>query len=304
MKIFLSLASSLALTMVSSNTLAQTQADLSGLEIEKAYYNKDGKLIIKVKRPSDEKPAFLTRNQYFYGDNDGFYQLNQAGYSGSTGDYSVGFEDDRVQGVKDEEGTVRNADRGQFFANEKKGKYHLQCDKEKQKYKQLSGKKKDQLQAQMRAGKVKLNPLPDTREPAYLLKQNGSDRIVYVDEPVYRTGYDYDFRMFVGTPGNMKEVKVTREERFRDGGTTIVEGEDGTTMYSPSAFKRDLKPEINGNSAVALDTKTFDLKSLGIEGVPAAEPMIASNTPCDKFFASGNSNSSRTRSESSSGRAQ
>jgi hypothetical protein len=57
---------------------------------------------------------------------------------------------------------------------------------------------------------------------------------------------------FVGKDGDLQEYNVVNFVRYRDGGTTVItaqkEGQT-VTLYSPSPFKKDGIPTINGKPA-------------------------------------------------------
>jgi hypothetical protein len=261
------------LSVVLFGAFSKASDDPRHVEIENAYTNSDGKMIIQFDYKSSTidgdkvNPDFFGANLTFYGDANGFVQLEQTGFEGTSDDYHLGFEDERM-GSKE----------GDFEARPKEGRYELTCDGNKQNYRQLSDAGRLKLQTDIRSGKVKLSSLPqDVRQPEYVFEVDGSDDSIYIDAPKYN--YNYDFRVFIGPKGNMKEVKSTDVRRFNDGGTTYISLADGTKIYSPTAFKQDEKPTWNGKTLTRLDHREFDVKSLGINGNSSA----AISTPCDKF---------------------
>ncbi len=263
--------------------------NLKNVEIENAYKDKSGRMIVRFKYKStsspkeEQNPEFFGSNRAFYGTEKKLFQLDERGYGGSTNNYTMGFSDPRIIVNGKEE-------RGQFFAGvsqenifKENTKYTVICgDKKKSiSYQPLSKQEILNLQELIRNGNAPLSGLSkEVRVPEYIFKgDNGT--IIYLDAEKYNYSYD-SFRMFSGKPGAMKEIKVKSVDRFRDGGTTYIKTEDGSTLYSPTAFNKDESPTWNGAKIERLGKKEFDLASLGIKGVPSIEAKL--NTPCDRFF--------------------
>lgn len=79
--------------------------------------------------------------------------------------------------------------------------------------------------------------LPVKDEPQYLAKlPDGRSLLVTAPAPEF----SYDFRVFLGSAGNMAEVEVNSVDRFRDGGTTDIYTAAGLFHFSisrePSTF--------------------------------------------------------------------
>lgn len=286
MKIYLLLAPSL----LSLQTFAASN-DPKNVEIENAYEDSSGRLIVQFKYNDDKdkgNPDFFGTNLTFYGTEINLFQLEQAGSGGSSDSYYMYFMDPRVKGGE------RNQ-RGAFYAGVdqndvyKKASYHKVVCGEKEKsidYRPVSAEKKANLQAMIREGKVPLNSLPqNVRQLVYIFKQTDGT-IIYVDTSKYNYS-EASYRLFVGKPGAMKEIKIKDVERLYDGGTTYIRAENGSVLFSPTAYDTLKSPTWNNGSTKStilerVDSNGFDLASLGIKGVPSEDPDL--RTPCDKFF--------------------
>lgn len=82
-------------------------------------------------------------------------------------------------------------------------------------------------------------PLPDVRQPEYLAFSDDPTIIIYVSASRYAYSYG-SFRLFVIDDGGVHEAKHLSVTRWRDGGTTIIDCEEGN-FFSPSPFTQDAK---------------------------------------------------------------
>ena len=130
---------------------------------------------------------------------------------------------------------------------------------------------------------IPLIPLPDEKYPAYLFryKDGASSIIIYVDKQKYT--WNYNFRLFIGKVGEMKELKVTDVRRLRDGGTTYIHLEDRSVLFAPAARRGKIPTWIDSNGQKIeikrLQVGNFRLEDLGISGVPSPEKAL--KTPCE-----------------------
>lgn len=79
---------------------------------------------------------------------------------------------------------------------------------------------------------VELVQLPDLRQLEYLVISEDGSVVIYVSASFYEYSYK-SFRLFIGDGETMREVKVQDVIRYRDGGTTYIETDEGT-FYSPA----------------------------------------------------------------------
>lgn len=259
------------------------------VEIENAYEDSSGRLIIRFKYKSEMfdkdqvNPDFFGNNRAFYGTEKNLFQLQESGFGGTSKRYSMSFVDPRVKGGERDQRATFYAGVDQEDMFKESPNYTLVCGDKAQsvEYKPLSKERIAKLQTSIRDGKVPLNSLPqDSRKPEYIFKQ-ADGTIIYVDASEYNYSYE-SYRFFVGKPGAMKEMKIKDVERYRDGGTTYIKLENGQTLFSPTAFDKTKKPTWNGNTLERVDAAKFDLASMGIKGVPSGEADL--HTPCDKFY--------------------
>ena len=271
-----------ATLLIAGTSYAQTSP--KDVDIETAYEDDQGNLIVRFDYKSEftdggkRNPDFFGTNLTFYGNMNDLSQQEQKGFGGTSERYVVSFADPRLK------------ESGNFYAGvdpknifKENGKYELHCGDKRASYRPLSVEKKAKLLEMVRSGKNKLASLPkDDRKPEYLFKRKGTNQYIYVDAAKYNYSYE-SFRLFVGEPGKMNESKIENVERYRDGGTTYIKTKDGEELFSPTPFSQDKNPTWNKMYQLErLDPSKFDLKSLGIAGVPAGEAKL--RTPCDRFF--------------------
>lgn len=203
----------------------------------------------------------------FWGmDPETFHELNVVGFGGRPREYTLSFE---VSGeksgnitVKDDQATIKKGDRTVVFSKI--------IDPDEIKRIQETGK---------------FIPLPVSTAVEYFFKVNGEeDQYVLVTRPKRKwTSYD-SLRLFVGKPGAMEEKKIKKTQRWRDGGTTLIDSEEAGSILFPTPLSRS-KPTWKkaGGSKVALGevNGVFDYSSLGIPRFPSVEEEL--HTPLDLF---------------------
>lgn len=249
--------------------------DLSGIQVNHAYISKDGQLIMELS-DKDPESKLIGSNRTFAGSVDGgLHQMNLT-------TMSKGFS--KEEGVKTWGASFEG---GRFDVDRAQGRYALSCGKDETRYRPLSQKELRDLEKTIRKGVIKLNLLPNDREPSYLLRSKDTGEFIYVDLP--RFTEEYDFNVYIGKAGKMKQVKVQDAERFRDGGTTEITLADGRMIYIPSAIKQDEVPTFDDQNLVALDPTKFDLESIGIK-----RPKVTKlTTPCSEEESAEGRNSHR-----------
>ncbi|MBD66621.1 MAG: hypothetical protein CME62_15535 [Halobacteriovoraceae bacterium] len=162
-----------------------------------------------------------------------------------------------------------------------------------------SNNSRSSFQASINSGQINIPELPENRATRYLLRNPDSGKIIYIDRNV-NSGWNSEYstyRFFEGTPGNMKEVEVSRFIQMRGSGDT-TQLSDGRSLYnrrgSGLRFGRPVeetteerRARVRNREAAPLeaeenlervDLESFDLASLGIEGVP--QETIEYESPC------------------------
>jgi hypothetical protein len=133
---------------------------------------------------------------------------------------------------------------------------------------------------------AKLIPHPDVRRPDYLFKLKGSDEYLYVD------GFKHDFRFdtmrfFRGPKGKLRETRIAKVDRHRDGGSTFIHLVSGEVMYSPAyggaAGKLPRKASFQtGGKQLPIERLDAGKADLAAIGVDLAEMQLGRvHTPCD-----------------------
>ena len=249
--------------------------DFSEVEIQHAFKDENGRKVLIFKYKSQifkekENPKFMGTNLAFFCEEGACFQLQEKGSSSRSGtkDYTnyhkFNFENPHGESV------------GEFSANWDKGEHFIRCGNTKRPIFPLSTEERRQLTESVRKGDLPLKPLPNVRQREYLFKMKRSGEYVYVDAPKYN--YSFDFRVFKGTPGNMRQLEVLQTpSRKRDGGTTeIVTGEG--RIFSPSSLREEElgPPKFKGEELISVD-QSFDVKSLGIPEVDKDSDL---KTPC------------------------
>lgn len=118
--------------------------------------------------------------------------------------------------------------------------------------------------------------LPNPDKVEYLLK-DGSQYLV-VTSPTYTS--EYNFKMYAGKAGKWSPIKVNWADRYRDGGTTIVETEKGRLFMPHDASDgRPQIPKWRGHSVTKLESTPKLIDSLGLKQI--MKPGGTKHTPCD-----------------------
>ena len=260
----------IALTILTPASFAYLQH----VKIETGYQDQNGNLIIRIGYNKELSKIFSSR--FFYGNQEGLYNLKVRIVAGSGIRYMFSFLD------RSQENQT-----GVFFAGvdpedfyKETDQYTLVCDGKQLNFEPISENIKKDIEQKIRNDEISLIPLPNERQPVYLFGYKDGDTIIYVDGPKFFRN-TYDFRLFIGKMGEMKELKVTDEQRFRDGGTTYIYLEDGSVLFAPA--RRDNIPTWTDSSGQEIELKEYsihsDLTLLGINGVPTSEKAL--KTPCE-----------------------
>lgn len=93
-----------------------------------------------------------------------------------------------------------------------------------------------------------VHPLPREKVLMYDLKSETSGFHVRVLDYKYSEGFE-SVRFFIGYNWRLREVEIKSIERWRDGGTTLIETTDGV-LYVPSPFKKDESATWNGEKLI------------------------------------------------------
>ncbi len=147
-------------------------------------------------------------------DGETYFRLVCRGFGGSSIDHDLSFEDPH-RGVS---GTLRHEENVVLYDGEL---YFRQ-------------------EAPLSLENLKIIPLPAARYTEYLMR-TADGTFIYVGADKYEFSYE-SFRMYIGDGTTMREVPISRVERFRDGGTTIILTAEGR-FYSPSPFYAQEDPE-------------------------------------------------------------
>lgn len=273
----------LALAMMAFSMNAIAADEIKNVKFENVWKDSSGRFVIEFESNWDDEapnPDFFNYKLQFSGDENGLYQLSSPGYSGSTVHHVFSFEDQRATSVSKFLAGVSDEPEG--TSPHDTDEYLLVCDATKTPFTRLTADESASLLEKIHSGQIPLNPLPDSvRETAYLFKVVGTNEFIYVDQSKYKFSYE-TFRMWIGTPNNMQEVKVAEVLRASDGGTTYITAEDGRVLFSPTPFEHDQFPTWDGTKKLERIRDGFDLKTLGITGVPSADVQL--HTPCDPYF--------------------
>ncbi len=92
-------------------------------------------------------------------------------------------------------------------------------------------------------GKETIVGVPDKYEIAYFAKDEKEHNYFVVLAPV---PLNYlGFRVFSGFGESLEETKVFKTERYKDGGTTIIQSEIGVLFFPSAASSLNAKPSHN-----------------------------------------------------------
>lgn len=168
---------------------------------------------------------------YFSTDGKIFYELNKRGFGGSSEEHHISFEDPH---------------------NNRDGEWNRKGDSltfDGKIFKKTAGPKT-----------IEALRLPIIRRPKYFF-QLSDGRQIYVSYAKYSDSYK-SFKLFIGQPGKMKEVKIKNVISYRDGGTIYIETAEGT-LYSPTPFKQNETAKWNDKPIKKLDPSAFQITESG-----------------------------------------
>lgn len=103
---------------------------------------------------------------------------------------------------------------------------------------------------------VVVHPLPPVRRTEYFcIASDGT--VYYVSSDKYNYSYE-SFKFYIGKIGeSFREVAVNDVTRYRDGGTTHIDTDEGY-FFSPTPFgDGDKKPAFNSNPLQTLNTEEY-----------------------------------------------
>ena len=251
-------------------------ADLQNIRIRYGYQDQNGNLIIRFKFGfNEELYEIFPLNFNFYGNQEKLYQLDTGSMSAHSGKYRFSFFDPSQENQ-----------RGMFFGGMDEediinDQYLLVCGDKQLEFEPISEDLKKDLEQKIQNDEIPLVSLPiEIRQSEYFFRTKNGDFIIYVDSSKF---YSYEsFRLFIGKLGEMRELKVTNVERFRDGGTTYIYLEDGSVLFVPvHQGKIPTWTDSKGEEVELerLDIHSFDLNTLGINDVPTSEKTL--KTPCE-----------------------
>ena len=96
------------------------------------------------------------------------------------------------------------------------------------------------------------------RQMEYFFKMPGNNSpYIYVTREKELTYQS--FKMYVGKPGDMQERGIELVQRYRDGGTTIITGNDGSKLFVPTPFDKTKSPTFNGMKLEKADPNQFNI---------------------------------------------
>lgn len=240
------------------------------------------------------------KTHYFYGTEKGLFELEARRLvEAGSGDEIIQFADPRV--------VEKNGDFltgfGQIRIKSPSGVPQIECGPHHRRsldrpvpeervnfLKSVFFEKRPQLQSLV-------HPIPaarrDIRQTEYFLRDG--ETYIYVDSPKHDSdGYYQRFRVFTGTPGNMKEETSVRAQRNRCGSqpnclqSEIVWGVGGRLEKRESGFSwqsarvMNQRLEMKGRLE-SVTPSAAELRRLGIPGVPSQDVIL--RTPCDRHFA-------------------
>lgn len=184
---------------------------------------------------NDPSRKYLSQN-CFWGNvaDTNAYQMAQSGYGGSSEDYKASF----AGGCQIE----RKGD-AMILANENG--------------KQVRLTKVPEERAHAILDKVEFKPLPKEQRPEYLA-QLPNGEYLYVSSPKYDY-QDEGFKAYLGTAGNMRELKISEVERFRDGGTTFIHTDAGLFFF-PTPFNQEAKASLKPAQGDAVEITKLDVR--------------------------------------------
>jgi len=108
--------------------------------------------------------------------------------------------------------------------------------------------RKSDIQIQIRGNSLKVTGIPHKDVVEYVaIDAETKSKFYVVHRPKENWNYP-DFRLHVGSENELRETKVEKVERYRDGGTTVIDyvlaGIPGALRF-PTPFERDKKPTDN-----------------------------------------------------------
>lgn len=106
--------------------------------------------------------------------------------------------------------------------------------------------------------KIEAAKMPEIRREEYMFKLPNGE-LLYVSNDKYQFAYG-KMKMYVGKPGEMKEVPITDITRLKDGGTTYMQTPQGV-LFVPSSLSVDQTgPSFGDTKLERVDSSGFEVK--------------------------------------------
>ena len=124
--------------------------------------------------------------------------------------------------------------------------------------------------------KITYKELPEAPQVEYFASLEDG-RFVCVTSPRYNYSYE-GFRVFLGKPGDMKELEVKQVDRYSDGGTTYISTDRGRLFFP---FRREPASFALGEGVLPLQLMQADVvvkKELGIQDKSIQDKKLISLT--------------------------
>lgn len=192
---------------------------------------------------------------YFWSpDGTSFFEMKSKGFRGTAKSYQSSFETE--EGKKDAQVKIQAND---VFAFAFENNHTLT------RYERLDLSAARTLCSRIKNGQAQLTPYIVAREPEYLFQmENGS--YIYVDSNYGKN--TYNFSAYFDTDGAYQTQAIKNVSRLRDGGTTQIEFENGSSIFCPVGTEEGpsyTNSQGQKQSLQKIDTKDFDYTRLGIE---------------------------------------
>lgn len=169
---------------------------------------------------------FKWRDFYYSPDGQNFFEIKSRGFGGSGKEFTISYENPH----NSTSGKIRGEDNRLFTETEV-------------------------FDLVDSFPEIEVTPLPTIRITEYLFMAAGG-QYFYVCADKYNYSYE-SFRLFVGTPPNLRPIKIKHVERYRDGGTTYIRTDEGI-LFSPSPFKEGVKATWTNVDKFEIDLVKLD----------------------------------------------
>lgn len=195
-------------------------------------------------------------------------QMKPMGYNGTSTQYKLSFEDSKFN-------------TGNVEVDGEKMK--LTCGSNTKDFSELKG---DEAQKALEA--VRFRPLPQIRTHNFLAR-TGPNEVIYVSGDKYQSDPKHH-KLFLGKPGQLKEIPIKDYRVLRDGGSTSIDTEGGTFNF-PVNGAPNFVPNVTGEPPVTMELLSpSKLKEEEVEKL-IGKSLLQETTPqklhtlCDSFEA-------------------